>query len=89
MKNRLFNTSKKDKDDVYTDESAEKFINYIPRICNGTLLEESHPEIRKEINYQRLCWQIYYDHYNKKYRNCMFDTIIGQPLPFILLHESN
>ena len=41
---------KKDKDDVYTDESAEKFINYIPRICNGTLLEESHPEIR-EINY--------------------------------------
>lgn len=41
---------KKDKDGAYTDESAEKFINYIPKICNGILIQDAHPEF-KEINY--------------------------------------
>jgi len=41
---------KKDKTDKITSESASKFIDYIPKICNGTLISQQHPEY-KEINY--------------------------------------
>lgn len=29
-----------------TDQSTSKFVDYIPKICNGIRLQEQHPEIR-------------------------------------------
>ncbi len=40
----------RDNEGEIIEDSADKFINYIPRICNGITIEQKHPEFR-EINY--------------------------------------
>lgn len=53
----------KDKDGVCTSESADKFINYIPKICNGILIQQAHPEY-KEINYIKGIMRNRFHYYN-------------------------